>query len=410
MNLRTKLALLVLAAVSLGAAASAFAGKILPAWTVGGNYAVQLPPGFSSLASEFSFPIGDGSATLTFTYDDKGLLHGSGVAQTSLSIDFYGVVGNYTVDPVTGVQHVHVAQDTKVPLFTFDGDLEADGGDLVGTYSRGEGFAGIPGTQTAVAVRLARKNGAKGVTSFALAMKASMDVKGRIKGTLDVDGKTENRATLTVYGNRVLADGKIRGKVKTLRDGTTNASITIKGPGWTLSMTGPVGADGFHATCALKGGGFNVSRIPVLFYVTAGPPGPPPPPPSAPKNYLGGATATIQSGQVTITHTNVPSKFFGATAGLTLVYPTSDAPTVTGGIALVHANPSNASTATPRRCIVSVSGTTYGTAQVPADVTFEIRSPITGPGGTIRVLATGTVVAANGRKKTVNVLVEAIVQ
>jgi hypothetical protein len=228
-----------------------------------------------------------------------------------------------------------------------------------------------------------------------------MDLSGAVHGAYDGSVNTEKRARLVVFGDRVLDKGRIAGKFKTGSDGTTKGAISIAGPGWSVRMTGPVDAAGFHATATIRGAGFSLRDVPSPCTVIPGPLAPPPPATDPYKRIrLVGATATRVGGQVTITSSSVPTKFFGAPAGLTITFPFAD------GVSVVHANPASASTATPRRCIVNVGRTVYGTALAPADVTLDVKSN----GSRVGVLATGTVVSAAGKTKRVELFVEAAVE
>lgn len=399
----------------LPAAASA---RIYPSWAPASTYAASFRPGFRSLSGDFTFPVGDGTASLRLSYDGKGGLTGGGTVTTSTFLDTFALVGTFSVDPADGVQHVRLAEPVAkkaVPRLTFDGVLAADGGDLVGSMTRQGGFGGLPGTDTSNAT-LARRNAAKGTDSFLLEMTPVMDTRGRIQGFASAGPASETRATLTVYGRHTingfeldglpLVNGKIRGKFTTDRNTLTKGTITIKAFNWSAKLTGPVDSQGFHALCDLKGGGFTLTKIPVDLAVQAGPMPPPGPPPPPPKNQLTGVRATVANGKVTLSHSSVPSKFFGVTAGLTVEFPTS------AGLGTIHADPSSASLpgSDARRCIVTLGSTVYGTATAPADVALEVRRLTSQIGGPVEVLATGTVVAANGKKKTVNLLIEATVQ
>ena len=400
--------------LALPAAASA---RIYPTWAPASSYATSFQPGFRSLSGDFTFPVGDGSASLRLSYDGKGGLSGGGTVTTSTFLDTYAVAGSFSVDEA-GTQHVRFAEPVPkkaVPRVSFDGVLAADGGDLVGSLTRQGGFGGLPGTDTSNAT-LARRNAGKGVDSFRLEMTPVMDSHGRIKGFASGGPATETRATLTVFGRHTingfeldglpLVNGKIRGKFTTDRNTLTKGTITIKAFNWSAKLTGPVDSQGFHALCDVKGGGFTLTKVPIDLAVQAGPTPPPGPPPPPPKNQLTGVRATIVNGKVTLSHSSVPSKFFGVTAGLTVEFPSS------AGLGTIHADPSSASLpgSDARRCIVTLGSTVYGTATAPADVSLEVRRLTSQIGGPVEVLATGTVVAANGTKKAVNLLIEATVQ
>src|SRR5204862_4163877 len=140
-----------------------------------------------------------------------------------------------------------------------------------------------------------------------------------------------------LYGGITLTDGKIKGKVVTHPDATTTGTIVITGPGWRAKLKGPIDQAGFHAFCTLKGGPFSATNVPVLLAVQPGPTPPPGHEPPPPKNQLLGADATVVNGAVTISHSAVPAKFFGQTAGLNIEFPSAD------GQSVVHADPSTAS-------------------------------------------------------------------
>jgi hypothetical protein len=422
MNTALRLIYVAAAVGAVAVAREAEAGRIWPAWSISGAYAVDVPPGFASMAGSWNFPLGDGTVSINnLAYDAKGQLAGGALANNSAGPTLLAFRGTYSVDDA-GVQTVNLAEDSTVPGFSFTGVMRADGVYVDGTYVRREGFAGIPGEVAAPGAALTIQRAAVDDVqrTFVLRMATRMDTKGRIRGASE-DG-AETRALIELYGKRfvdghfvpiTLEDGRIRGKVKTDAAGFTSGLVTIVGRKWKLTLTGPIDAAGFHASCDFTGAGFVLKGVPVTLAVQPGPTPPPGPPPPPPKNLLNGATATIVNGAVTISHTGVPSKFFGATAGLTIQFPATDGQSVSGGAhAIVHADPSTASTPAPdaRRCIVTVGSKTYATAIAPADVRFEISKYDPRQGGVVELLATGAVVAQGGSKKTVNVLVQAVVQ
>jgi len=388
----------VLAAALLAATAGSVAARIWPDWSLSGTFASQVDPGFVSVAGTFSFPPGGDGSTVTLSYDPKARLTGGGIAG---GVTIFALAGTSNVDDA-GLQYVHLADVAKPPLFTFDGVVSADGSTIDGDYVRLDGYLDEPiadsGTMSLV------RTGAAAATTFSLSFATRMDDHGRVRGKLDLAGE-ETGGTLTVYGNQVLEDGKIRGKIRTSSSGLTTGKVSIVGRNWLVKLKGPVDAAGFHATCDVNAAGFRVVGAPVLLPVLAGPE-PPPGPVKPPKNLLESAVATLVNGQVTITHTNVPSRFFGAPAGLTIQFPFSV------GVSVVHADSSNASIQDPLRCIVTVSGKTYGTAPAPVGngVTFDVKRISSVGGGVIEVLATGRVYPTTGTPKTVNVLVQAVVQ
>ena len=387
-----------LAAVLIAATAGTVAARIWPEWSLAATYAPQVDPGFVSVAGTFSFPVGGDGSILTLKYDSRARLSGAGVAG---GVTIFSLAGTFTVDE-SGVQHVHLVDIVKPPLFTFDGTVAADGSTIDGDYVRHAGYLDEPTEETGTMTMV--RSGGAAPTTFALAFATRMDTHGRIRGKLGPDDE-ETRGQLTVYGNQVLADGKISGKIKTAASGLTTGRVSIVGRNWLVKLRGPVDAAGFHATCNVNAAGFRIVDAPVLLAVQPGPE-PPPGPVRPPRNLLENAEATIVNGQVTITHTAVPSRFFGAPAGLTITFPYSD------GVSVVHADNTDASIPEPRRCIVTVSGKTYGTASAPTGngVTFDIKKISSVRDGVIEVLATGRVYPVSGTVKTVNVLVDAIVQ
>ena len=377
------------------------AARIYPAWSVDGSYSTPFDPGFVSVAGNFEFPLAGATATVQLNYDEKARVSGGGVAP---NFTLYSLAGGFTVDPVTREQHLHLADPEKKSLFTFDGVVAAAGDRITGPFHRSDRYLDLPGAESGTLTL--QRTGLAAQTQFKLVLATRMDDHGRVRGSLAGDGKSETRAKLLLYGGRVLDSGKIKGLVKTDATGYTTCRTTIVGPRWKVTLTGPVDADGFHASCAVKAAGFVVPAAPLLLSVRPGPTAPPGPPPPAPRNLLPNATATIVNGQVTITHTDVPSKFFGAAAGLTITFPVAD------GLATVPVDMTTASTMSPRRVIVNVSGKTYatGTAPVGNGSTLVIRKISTVRDGVIEVLATGRIYPVSGKAKSVNVLVQAIVQ
>jgi len=145
--------------------------------------------------------------------------------------------------------------------------------------------------------------------------------------------------------------------------------------------------------------------------VEPGPEPPPPPPPPDPKNLFGRAVARIVAGQVQIHRDNVPSKFFGTGADVSLEFPTS----VVGDASFV-ASPATASVPGPKRFYVKLGARTYGTAAAGGSVTLSVRRDLKGnllfsttPGKTIEVVCKGAIADASGRTKDVDVIVRATV-
>jgi len=401
MRLVSALTALSLAAASLTLAPAASGAVIYPGWTLVGDYDVAFDPGFVSIAGSFSFPLGGGTSSITLAYDGKGHVSGGG---ESANFTIFALAGASTVDPTTQEQHVHLADALKNPQFTFDGIVSPAGDFIVGTYVKHAGYLDYPGEEAGPLTFQRTVNVAD--TEFSLALATRMDVKGRVRGKFAQGSHLETKATLSIYGGRTFTDGKIVGRVKTDALGYTVCNLKVLGRGWRIVMTGPVDVDGFHATCDIYAGGFVVHGVKLVFSVLAGPTPPPGPPPPPPKNLLTNATAEIVNGQVTITHTEVPSKFFGVPAGITIAFPVAD------GLSTVVADSTDASGTAYRRCIVTAGSTIYGTASAPlgGGVTIQIRKLTTVRDGQIEVLATGKVFTAGGRAKSVNVLVQALVQ
>jgi len=425
-----------LAAAVIAATAGASDARIWPAWSFAGQRTLPIEPGFTSLAGKWSFalPNGEGSMTpFAMNYDPAGQLFATGQFMSGGGeITIVRFAGAYSVDPTTHVQHVRlvdlvknpkVSFLVKVPLFSFDGDVSEDGNVVAGTFTRKAGYFALPGDE-AGPLTLTR-SGAPGATAFQLAIHTRMDDHGRIFGApVTTDGKTsEFKATATLYGTHFneqffelansVTGGKIRGTVKTRANGTSTGLMTITGPKWKARFAGPVDAAGFHALCDLASGGFVVKKLPITLDVVPGPTPPTPPAGSKPPaNLLTTVQATVVNGVVTLTASNMPTKFFGAPAGLRIEFPLTDWNNTVNGHAVVHADPSDASLPTPnaRRCIVTVGSVVYGTATAPADVTFDVSKFTSISGGTIELLATGTVVSSTGKKKTVDVLCKATVQ
>lgn len=394
------LAVAVFAAVALAFAGGEAGARIYPGWSLAGTYAPAVDPGFKSVAGTFSYPLGGDTASVALTYDERAALTGAGIVG---GLTIYSLAGTATLDAGTGEQRVRLADTAKRPLFTFDGVMSEDGASIAGTFTRADGYLGYAGAESGP-LTLTR-TGAAAQSAFALAFATRMDTFGRVRGKLGMDGKTDTLGSLSVYGGRSFSDGKIKGKVKTDANSLTTGVVSIAGRGWRAKLAGPIDGLGFHAACDVTAAGFRVKGAQVLLPALPGPE-PPVPPTKPPKNLLANATATIVNGQVTISHTAVPSKFFGATAGLTIQFPFAD------GIAVVAADAASASTPTPRRCVVTVGSKTYGTAMATTGdgVTLDIRKLSSISGGQIEVLATGRVHPLSGTPKNVNVLVQAVVQ
>src|SRR5207249_145215 len=122
----------------LGSRPADAAQRIYPEWSLAGFYSVDVPPGFVSVAGNFTFPMGSDTANLTINYDDSTNLTAGGL----ISVTIFSLKGGFTVDDA-GVQHVHLAEAAKVPGFTFDGTVSPTGSEIAGTFTRADGALGI---------------------------------------------------------------------------------------------------------------------------------------------------------------------------------------------------------------------------------------------------------------------------
>jgi hypothetical protein len=395
----------VAAAVAAAAGLAAPRGHAapLPAWSVDGEHDLTVPTGFRSVSGAYEFVLGEGddaaTAGLSLSYDQRARLSGGGVISGATAFSFYSLRGQWTWDAGTGQQEVRLEEATRRPRFTFVGVQAPDGGHVTGTYERSDGFAAMAGNGSGPLV-LARQD-TKGGNTFRMHFQARMDAKGRVKGGLESDGKTEKRGWLLVHGGTLLEGGKVRGQVKTRkRDGLTTGKVKVKGRGWQVVLVGPLDEDGFHALAKVKAAGFLLKDVPLRLAVKEGPEPPPPPPPPKPKYFLSGATATVVGASVEVRHGSVPKRFFGKQGDLTVQFGSGDQS------ATVTADPSTWSgVATPRRFFVQVGGRTFSTEFAPGGVELvNVRA-----GSVLTVRARGQVVAPNGKVKTVDIELEAVV-
>ncbi len=389
---------------ALAVSPSSEAGKILPDFEVAGPYEAELPVGFISLATNFTFPLG-GGAEVNLGYDEKGRLVGAGFVSGGGLGQLLLLRGTYSVE--NGVQTVHLEEPSKKPGFLFDGTVAPGSGDLVGEFVRKDGYAGLAGDDSGP-LRIDRTDPFDVPTSFTLEFDADMDRKGVIRGAPVTDagpGKiAEKLAVLEVFGTQVFEGGKVRGRIKTKRDGSTTGKLRIRGKGWKVTMKGPVEIDGFMATVSVKAGGFKLDGIPLVLPVGLGPLPPPPPPPKPPKNLQSDAVARIADGQVTITHTGVKSKFFGKKAAVTLRFPLADGETAS------DATPATFLANEPRLMSATLGNTVFSTQHAGALVTFDVRQLTVVRGAVIILEATGMVFAPDGKSKNVSILFHAQVQ
>lgn len=391
------------------AAAGAFPAPAapLPEWSLTGIYDLPFDAGFQSVAADYEVAFEGASGTLSVGYTEKGALSVGGFLEAPDGATFVRLSGAFSVG-TDGKQTVTIAEPVKRPRFRFEGVVDDVRGDIVGSYTRSDGFAALTGPAEGP-LTLAKTPPAAGSSTWRLRARTTMDRKGVVRNGLAQDGTSQDFARLTLFDGRELLGGRIKGRVRTKvvdsTTSTTTATMKIRGKGWRADFTGPVDADGFHATGRVSGGGFVAEGARLTFPVVEGPEPPPPPPPPPPKNLLTRGSASIVAGQVTLFRANVPRKFKPLAGGdLTVQFPTSDANLT------VVADPMSASGPSPRRCFVDFGRKTFGTATSPASVTLEILEFSTIPGQQIEVLCTGTVVEPSGRKRTVDVLLQCTVE
>lgn len=386
------------------------APPVLPAWSVVGNHVLDVDVGVVDLTGQYTFTLAaePGSASLTY---EAGRIRGGG----SVGLTFFGLKGTTSLDEAD-VQHAAISDDPRVPTFRFDATVAPTGIDLEGTATAAAGFAGLAEAFDGPVTfrRVARTAPAR---TFRLTLPLTMDRKGVVRGLRD-DGGRERRATLRLFGSKVLEGGVVRGKVVTSADGlSTTANLKVRGKGWTVVLDGPVDADGFHAAADIRAAGFVFDDRGLTVPVGPGPEPPPPPPPPPPANLLAGATARIVGNQITVTRRNVTQKFWkslGRGTDLTVEFPGSilGAP----GETLV-ADSGSAGGASPVRFAAAIGRTNWGAFGPGGSMTLKIPRGSDGnlifsttPGQSLRVLCQGTIADAGGRTRTVDVLLEARVE
>lgn len=371
------------AALAFGAALALPApAAVLPAWTLAGTYDLLVDVGFRSADGTFDVSLEGMDGTVTLSYAPKGGFLGGGF----LGTDFVKLRGSYSVAE-DGVQHVVVEEDSRKPRFRFDAAVDEARGDFVGTYTRSAGFAGLAG-DGAGNLTFARTPATAPVRTWRLRMSASMDRKGRVKGGLAQDGVSEDLARLQTFGGTEVTGGRVRGRVRTdADDGTTTAKVKVLGKDWSLRMTGPVDADGFHASADFAAAGFLVLDVPVVLGVGPGPEPPPPPTPKIVK--VTGGRAVVSGDRVTITR-RLPDKVFGQRADLTIDFPLSDANTTVG------ADPSTAAPPTARVVTAKLGATTYSSANGESGVSLTIQRTSLSE---FKVICAGTIATPPGTKR-----------
>jgi hypothetical protein len=395
------------------------AAKTLPAWELEGQYDNEIPAGFESLASTYAFPVEGQMLLTTFVYDGRGGIFGSSTIDGPEGFTFFSLSGSYDI-AADGSQTVHIEEVVKKPRFSFEGTMDADTGDLNGTFSQQDGFLGFEGAQSGPMTFL-RADMRPRDFGFDLRFEPTQDGKGSVRGVPVVLGAKvpESTASLVVYGGVSLIAGKIRGKVKTRKDGTTTGKLRIKGryrklprpangtdrvkiKPWSVKLDGPVDEDGFHAIAQVKGLGFTLRDVAVTLPVVEGPPEPPPPPPPPPKNFQAGGTAEVEGDKVVLHHTGVSARFFGKKAEVLFRFPFE--------VGTHTAVPATFPGPVQIQTIVTIGKRTYSTQHPSASVTIEVIDLNNVPGGFIRVRATGTVLTDAGKSKAVDMILEALVE
>ncbi len=391
-----------LAALSLVAVEDGAARQ--PEWAVTGTHVVRLAPGVASLEGRYAFDLGPFTGNLTLGYDGPGRVRGAGTTGEFGSF-IYAVEGTWDVDDASGRTHVRVQDSPRDPTFVFDGVLNAAATALVGTYRREPGFAASDDSASGD-LTLTRTPPGPAPAEFVLQFDAVQAPNGKVVPALlgGTAKAARSEVTLQTFGES-LTGGRLTGKVRTLRDGTTRGALRVKGKGWRAKLDGPLDADGFHALVDVKTPLFRYDDVPATLAVVEGAEPPPPPPPPPARNELYGAFARIRAGQVEITHDAVPKSFFGKAGTLTIQFPSA----VTQG-ATLHATPATSGGNAPVRFFVTLSnGTTYGTANDPADVALQLRTLTYTLGDTLVVACSADAAhgatTAEGASKAVDVVV-----
>ncbi len=396
-------------ALTLAGAPPSGAAPILPAWIVQGDYDLDVEVGFPNMKGRWAFPLEGDNARLELRYDEKGGLTGAGVlVKDDFGFFDFQLEGSGVLDASSGEYRIMLKDTARNSRFQFDGVAPADGTNVVGTFTVDTGFAGVTEPDSGP-MTFVRTDPLVGTTNWRLEVETLQRTRGALRGAATEELNRKGRplpatGTLTVYGNdddgeAVLTDGRIRGSVRTRRDGTTQGRLSIIGRGWSVRATGPLDEDGFHATAVIRGAGFHVRTAQILFPVLEGAPPPPP------RNVTGGALARFSSGSTAVTLSRPPARFFGRRAEVAVAFPTSDA------LSTVEANPGTAALGIDsRRFEVTVGGRTYSTANAGAAVEMEIQQFSQTPGQFVTVRCFGFVFDGSGRRKKVDVVVVATAQ
>lgn len=416
---RTLACLLVFGAAALAVRPGSAAAP--PAWRLVGPYDFFVDAPVESLAFNYGFDFEGTRYGVRFAYDDEGGIGGTVFVDAPVGFSLLVLAGTSRLDG-DGVQRVHIEDSAgKQPGFAFDGTVDPITGDLIGEYAQVDGFLGFTGARSGPFTFQRADQKARN-RSFRLKFAPEQDGKGAVRGKPDAtSGKVvEQSAEMTVFGGYVLTGGKVRGRVKTSRDGTTSGKVRIKGRHpftetrkgklrtrylrWKVTLAGPIDAQGFHAVVDAGGRGLDAKGVPITLVAEIGATPEPAPGAPPPKNLAEGGTAQLVSGGWTLRHEALPKSFFGKKTQLIVRFAQSD------GLSVVHAVPASFSLGTIRHVIANVGSTTYNTQTLPADVSISIRRAETSPGGIVEVLLTGTVIGTNGKSKPVDVLLRAVVQ
>ncbi len=388
--------LLLVAGVLVLPAADGLGARRVPDWSVDGEYLLDMEVGVATIEGRYGYDVGEFNANLLLAFDGPGKLSGGGTAG-QVGNFIYTATGTWGIDEATGRTRVSIA----TPGFTFDGVVAENGLGIDGTHTREIGFGG--GTESSSGpLTLGRTPPSSAPDTFVLFMRLAQNKRGRIKAAkVQEAGRARpSEATLQIWGGDALGKGKVKGKMRTDASGVTTGTLRVKGKGWSVEMTGPVDQDGFHAVADVHTPLIDIDDVAVTIPVIPTPDKPPPKPPPPPKNQIDLATAFIQNGRVEIFRGGVSKRFFGAKVDMTIEFPDSV------GTGFTVADPlTNGGADGKLFSVVTNKGKVYDTTRIPAAVTIEVLAFTTVRGETIRLRATGKVVAENGKTKNVNVIV-----
>lgn len=389
---RLVLAAAVLAVLPLGGLGAARR----PEWTVAGEHLLDLETGVASVEGRFGYDVGEFNANITLALDGPDGLLAAGTSAGQFPT-IYTATGTWGRDEATGRTRVTIVASG----FSFEGVMDVAGNSIVGTHSRLPGFGGGSESSSGPLV-LGRTPPGGSPDTFALLALLAQNGRGKITGTkVRESGRTKrSKASLRLWNDDLLENGKIKGKLKVDGDGNTTGTLKVRGKGWSVNMAGPVDQDGFHALADIRTPLLDVEDVAITVPVTDVPDLPPPPPPKPPRNQIDLATAFFDGGQLEIFRGGVAKRFFGKKVDLTIRLP-SDAGT---GFSLADPN----TALLPQSTGFSVTDSkdrTWGTATEPGSVNIEVLEWTTVRGETIKLRANGKIAGPSGSTKKVNVIV-----